>query len=145
MSEDQRTRWMYQRYIMDYLRCVAWVDDRVGELLTYLEKSGLAKNMIVIYSSDQGFYLGDHGWYDKRFMYEQSLRMPFIVRWPGMTKAGSKDAHIVTNCDFAHTFLDLAGAPQPDDMQGRSLVPLMMGRAPKDWRNEMYYHYYDFP
>ena len=145
MSEQQRTRWMYQRYIKNYVRCVASVDDSVGELLKYLEDSGLAKNTIVIYSSDQGFYLGDHGWYDKRFMYEPSLRTPYIVKWPGVIKPGSEATQLVQNLDFAQTFLEMAGVEQPKDMQGRSLVPLMRGEAPGDWRDAIYYHYYDFP
>jgi arylsulfatase A-like enzyme len=145
LTGDAKTRWQYQRYIKDYLRCVASVDDSVGELLKYLEESGLAENTIVIYSSDQGFFLGDHGWFDKRFMYEPSLRMPLLARWPGHIKAGSHDAHMVTNVDYAQTFLDLAAAPQPDDMQGKSIVPLMLGQRAKDFRDAMYYHYYDFP
>ncbi|WP_145313934.1 sulfatase family protein [Gimesia fumaroli] len=136
-------RWKYQRYMKDYLRCVASVDDNVGRMLDYLEKTGLAKNTIVIYSSDQGFYLGDHGWFDKRFMYEESYRMPFLVRWPGIIKPGSVNDDLVSNLDFAETFLDLAGAPIPDDMQGVSLVPLFKGNAGK-WRDSLYYHYYEF-
>lgn len=136
-------RWKYQRYMKDYLRCVASVDDNVGRMLDYLEKSGLAKNTIVMYSSDQGFYLGDHGWFDKRFMYEESYRMPFLVRWPGVIKPGSVNNELVSNLDFAETFLDLAGAPIPDDMQGVSLVPLFKGNADK-WRDSLYYHYYEF-
>ena len=136
-------RWKYQRYMKDYLRCVASVDDNVGRVLDYLEKSGLAKNTIVMYSSDQGFYLGDHGWFDKRFMYEESYRMPFLVRWPGVIKPGSVNNELVSNLDFAETFLDLAGATIPDDMQGVSLVPLFKGTADK-WRDSLYYHYYEF-
>jgi len=136
-------RWKYQRYMKDYLRCIASVDDNVGRMLDYLEESGLAKNTIVIYSSDQGFYLGDHGWFDKRFMYEESFRMPFLVRWPGVIKPGSVNNELVSNLDFAETFLDLAGAAIPDDMQGVSLVPLFKGNADK-WRDSLYYHYYEF-
>jgi arylsulfatase A-like enzyme len=145
LTGDAKTRWQYQRYIKNYLRCVASVDDSVGELLKYLDEAGLADNTIVIYSSDQGFYLGDHGWFDKRFMYEQSLRMPLLMRWPKHIKPGSKDRHIVTNVDYAETFLDLAGVASPSDMQGRSLVGLMTGKSPKDWPDAMYYHYYDYP
>ena len=141
----ERTRWNYQRYMKNYLRCVASVDDSVGALLDYLDQSGLAKNTIVIYSSDQGFYLGDHGWYDKRFMYEPSLRTPYIVKWPGVIKPGSADTHLVQNLDFAQTFLEMAGVEQPKDMQGLSLVPLMKGEPPKEWRDAIYYHYYDYP
>jgi len=145
LSGRERTKWNYQRYIKNYLRAVASVDDSVGQLLDYLEESGLAKNTIVIYSSDQGFYLGDHGWYDKRFMYEPSLRTPYIVKWPGVIKPGSEATQLVQNLDFAQTFLEMAGVEQPKDMQGRSLVPLMRGEAPGDWRDAIYYHYYDFP
>jgi len=137
-------RWKYQRYIKDYLRCIASVDDNVGRVLDYLDKSGLAKNTVVVYSSDQGFYLGDHGWFDKRFMYEESYRMPFVVRWPGTVKPGTVNTDLVSNLDFAETFLDIAGAKIPGDMQGRSLVPLLEGETPDDWRTGLYYHYYEF-
>jgi arylsulfatase A-like enzyme len=138
-------RWRYQRYIKDYLRCIASVDDNIGRVLKYLDETGLAENTIVIYSSDQGFYLGDHGWYDKRWMYEESLRMPLIVRWPGVTKPGSVNEHLVQNLDFAETFLDVAGVASPSDMQGRSIVPLLRGESPWDWRKSIYYHYYEWP
>jgi arylsulfatase A-like enzyme len=138
-------RWKYQRYIKDYLRCIASVDENIGRVLEYLDRTGLAKNTIVMYSSDQGFYLGEHGWFDKRFMYEESFRMPFVVRWPGVTKAGSVNEDIVSNLDFAETFLDIAGARVPADMQGASLVPILKGRTPADWRKSFYYHYYEFP
>ena len=117
-------KWKYQRYIKDYLRCVQSVDDNLGRVLDYLDKSGLTENTVVIYSSDQGWYLGDHGWYDKRWMYEESLIMPLLVRWPGVVKPRSVNTDIVSNLDFAETFLDLAGAKTPADMQGTSLVPL---------------------
>ncbi|MDF1743802.1 MAG: sulfatase [Gimesia sp.] len=136
-------RWKYQRYMKDYLRCIASVDDNVGRMLDYLEATDLAKNTIVIYSSDQGFYLGDHGWFDKRFMYEESFRMPFMVRWPGVIKPGSVNNELVSNLDFAETFLDIAGAKIPDDMQGVSLVPLFKDQA-NNWRKSLYYHYYEF-
>ncbi|HIG10998.1 MAG TPA: DUF4976 domain-containing protein [Planctomycetes bacterium] len=138
-------RWQYQRYIKDYLRCVAAVDTQLGRVLDYLDESGLARNTVVIYSSDQGFFLGDHGWYDKRWMYEEALRMPFIVRWPAVIAPGSSDMHLVQNIDFAQTFLDLAGVQAPADMQGASLVPLMRGADPSDWREAIYYRYYEFP
>ena len=136
---------MYQRYIKDYLRCVQSVDDGIGRVLKYLDDTGLAKNTIVIYSSDQGWYLGEHGWYDKRWMYEESLVMPFVVRWPGVIEPGSINDDIVSNLDFAETFLDIAGAQIPGDMQGRSLLPLLKGDTPSDWRKTFYYHYYEFP
>ena len=142
-----RIRWQYQRYIKDYLRCVASLDDNIGRMLRYLEESGLGENTVVIYSSDQGWYLGEHGWYDKRWMYEESLTMPLIVSWPGVTPAGSVNDDLVSNVDFAETFLDMAGLADriPADMQGRSLVPLLKGRTPGDWRRSFYYHYYEFP
>ena len=138
-------RWKYQRYIKDYLRCIAAVDDNIGRVLGYLDDEGLAGNTIVIYSSDQGFYLGDHGWFDKRWMYEESLRMPLIVRWPGVIKPGSTNHHLVQNLDYAETFLDVAGIAIPDDMQGRSLAPLFRGESPADWRDSIYYHYLEYP
>lgn len=137
-------RWKYQRYIKDYLRCIASVDDNVGRMLDYLDESGLAENTIVIYSSDQGFYLGDHGWFDKRFMYEESYRQPLLVKWPGVARPNSVNHDLVSNIDFAETFLDMAGVEVPDDMQGRSLVPLLKGETPDDWRKSHYYHYYEF-
>jgi len=121
------------------------VDDGIGQILKYLDDENLADNTIVIYSSDQGFYLGDHGWYDKRWMYEESLRMPLIVRWPGVIKPGSANHHLVQNLDYAETFLDVAGINIPDDMQGHSLLPLFKGESPADWRDSIYYHYLEFP
>jgi len=138
-------RWKYQRYIKDYLRCIASVDENVGRVLDYLDESGLAKDTIVFYTSDQGFYLGDHGWFDKRFMYEESLRMPLLVRYPGVVKAGSVNNDIVLNLDFGPTFLDFAGVPVPDDMQGESMREALQGRTPGNWRKSMYYHYYEYP
>jgi arylsulfatase A-like enzyme len=138
-------KWKQQRYMEDYLACVASVDDNVGRLLGYLDQSGLAKNTIVVYTSDQGFFLGDHGWFDKRFMYEESLRMPLLVRYPKGIKPGSVNDDIVLNLDFASTFLDFAGIGAPADMQGRSLRPLLKGKTPADWRTSMYYHYYEYP
>ena len=138
-------QWKYQRYVKDYLRCIASVDDNVGRVLDYLDETGLAKNTIVIYTSDQGWYLGEHGWYDKRWMYEESFRTPLLVRWPGKVKAGSTSQRMVMNLDFAETFLDVAGADIPDDMQGRSIKPILAGKDPKDWRNSVYYHYYEYP
>jgi arylsulfatase A-like enzyme len=145
LSGKELVRWKYQRYMKDYLRCIKGVDESVGKILSYLEESGLDENTIVVYSSDQGFYLGDHGWYDKRWMYEESLAMPLIVRWPGVTKPGSENFQLVQNLDYAQTFLEVAGAEIPADMQGRSLVPLLRGEQPADWRKSIYYHYYEFP
>ncbi len=145
LSGDELVRWRYQRYIKDYLRTIASVDDNLGRVLDYLDQSGLAENTVVIYSSDQGFYLGDHGWYDKRWMYEESLRMPLIVRWPGVVEPGSENRDLVQNLDFAETFLEMSGVAVPPEMQGRSLVPLLRGVRPDDWREAIYYHYYEYP
>lgn len=135
-------RWAYQYYIKDYLRCIQSVDDNVGRLLDYLDEENLAEDTIVIYTSDQGFFLGDHGWYDKRFMYEESLRMPFLVRYPREIRPGGVNRDILLNLDFAETFLDYAGLPVPPDMQGRSMRANLAGRAPRDWRKSMYYRYW---
>ena len=145
LTADELKHWKYQRYMQDYLACIASVDDNVGRLLDYLDESGLAEGTIVVYTSDQGFFLGDHNWFDKRFMYEESLRMPFLVRYPGVVKPGSAHDALVLNVDFAPTFLDVVGAPVPEDMQGRSIQPLLRGTRPKDWRQSMYYQYYEFP
>jgi arylsulfatase A-like enzyme len=138
-------KWKYERFIKDYLRCIASVDDNVGRVLGYLETSGLSENTIVIYTADNGFFLGDHGWFDKRFMYEESLRVPLLVRYPQKIVAGSVSKDLVINADFAPTFLDYAGVPAPADMQGRSLRPILEGKKPADWRKSVYYHYYEFP
>lgn len=138
-------RWKYQLYLKDYLRCIWAVDENIGRILDYLEESGLAENTVVAYSSDQGFYMGERGWFDKRFMYEESYRTPLIVRWPGTVAAGSVNTDLVQNIDFAETFLDIAGVEAPDDMQGESLVPLLKGQTPADWRESLYYHYYEYP
>ena len=145
LTGDDLTRWKYQRYIKDYLRCVASVDDNVGRMLDYLDKSGLADNTIVVYSSDQGWYLGEHGWFDKRWMYEPSLKTPLLIRWPNVVKPGTVNTDLVSNLDFAETFLDAAGAKIPDDMQGESLLPILKGHTPTDWRTSFYYHYYEYP
>jgi arylsulfatase A-like enzyme len=129
----------------DYLGCVKAVDESVGRVLEYLDDSGLATNTVVIYSSDQGFFLGEHGWFDKRWIVEESLRTPLLIRWPGVAEPGTRCERIVSLVDFAQTFLEVAGQPQPPDMQGRSLVPLLRGEAPPDWRSSFYYHYYEYP
>jgi len=136
-------RWKYQRYIKDYLRCVASVDDNIGRLLNYLDETGQTENTLVIYSSDQGFYLGEHGWYDKRWMYEESLAMPLAARWPGKIKPATTVTKLTQNIDFAPTFLDAAGVSVPKDMHGESLLPLLSGKVPEDWRKSIYYHYYE--
>jgi arylsulfatase A-like enzyme len=137
--------WKYQRYMQDYLACVQSVDDNVGRVVDWLDANGLKENTIVIYTSDQGFFLGEHGLFDKRFMYDESLRMPFLVRWAGTIRPGSVSKAIGINCDFAPTFLDAAGLPVPQDMQGRSFVPVWKGKTPGDWRGAMYYRYYHDP
>ena len=143
LTGKARTRWNYQRFIKNYLRCVRAVDENIGRMLKYLDDTGLAKNTIVIYSSDQGFWLGEHGWFDKRWFYENSLHTPLLVRWPGVTRPGSVNTDLVSNLDFAETFLDIASAPIPDDMQGHSLAPILRGKTPSDWRTTFYYHYYE--
>ncbi|MEM7656457.1 MAG: sulfatase [Bacteroidota bacterium] len=145
LSGDDLTRWKYQRYMEDYLGTIASLDDNIGRLLDYLDESGMAENTLVIYSSDQGFYLGEHGWYDKRWMYEESLHMPFIARWPGVIEAGTENTDLVQNLDYAETFLDIAGANIPAEMQGRSILPLLKGETPNDWRDAVYYHYHEYP
>jgi arylsulfatase A-like enzyme len=145
LTGDDLLRWKYQRYIKDYLRCIASVDDSVGRFLDFLDAAGLRTNTVVIYTSDQGFFLGDHGWYDKRFMYEESLKMPFIVRWPGVIKPGTVQNAIALNIDFAPTFLEMAEAPIPKDIQGQSLMSLLRGRKPFTWRRSFYYRYYHDP
>ncbi len=145
LEGDQLVKWKYQRYAKDYLRCVDSVDENLGRVLDYLDEAGLTDNTVVVYSSDQGWFLGEHGWFDKRWMYEESLRTPLLVRWPGVVEPGSENSDIVSNLDFAETFLDVAGVEIPSDMQGASLVPLLKGRTPTDWRKSFYYHYYEFP
>jgi len=138
-------RWKYQRYIKDYLRCIDSVDEGVGRVLDYLDQTGLAENTMVIYTSDQGFYLGELGWFDKRWMYEESFRTPLLVRWPAQIPAGSVSKHLVLNLDFPETILDACGVEVPSEMQGRSMMPILQGGAVKDWRDAIYYHYYEFP
>jgi arylsulfatase A-like enzyme len=145
LTGDALKRWKYQRYLQDYLACVQSIDDNVGRLVDYLDRNGLGANTLVVYTSDQGFFLGDHGLYDKRFMYDESPRMPFLARWPAGIKPGTVSRCLASNCDFAPTFLELGGAPIPTEMQGRSLVPFFQGRQPADWRTALYYRYYHDP
>jgi arylsulfatase A-like enzyme len=140
LSGKELVRWKYQRYMRDYLRCVDALDDSVGAILDYLEESGLSENTIVIYTSDQGFFLGEHGWYDKRWMYEPSLRTPLIVRWPGVTQGGSTNDRLVQNIDLAPTLAAMADLRNEPEMHGASLVPLLRGQTPP-WRDAIYYHY----
>ena len=145
LTGEALARWKYQTYMRDYLATIQSVDDNVGRLLGFLDTAGLAKNTMVIYTSDQGFFLGDHGLFDKRFMYEESLRMPFLVRWPAAIKAGSRSDAMALNVDFAPTFLEAAGVKVPAELQGRSLLPVLRGKTPADWRSSMYYRYYHDP
>lgn len=141
-TKEERVKWQFQRYMQDYLRCVKSVDDNVGRVLKYLDEQGLAENTIVIYTSDQGVFLGEHGLYDKRFMYEESFRTPLMIRYPKGVRAGQQVEQLVLNLDLAPTLLDLAGLGIPADMQGASMKKLLQGKKVKDWRQQIYYHYY---
>lgn len=145
MSEKELLRWKYQRYIKDYLRVIREVDDEVGKMMAWLEREKLLDNTIVMYAGDQGFFLGENGWFDKRWIYEESMRMPLIAHWPEGIEAGSVNKQLVQNLDLAPTMLDLAGMEIPDRMQGRSLVPLLKGEEPGNWRDAVYYHYFEGP
>jgi arylsulfatase A-like enzyme len=145
LSGKELTRWRFNRYMHDYLGCVKGVDESVGRVLDYLDAEGLANNTIVVYAADQGFYLGEHGWFDKRWIFEESLRTPCLVRWPGVAKPGLATRDIVSNLDFAPTLLEAAGVPVPADIQGKSFVPVLKGKTPADWRKSFYYHYYEYP
>lgn len=145
MTNEEGKKWRYQNYIKDYLACVKSVDDNIGRVLTYLKENNLEENTVIVVTSDQGFYLGDHGFFDKRFIYEESLRMPFMVKYPERIKAGSVNEDIITNIDFAPTLLELAGITTTQKMQGTSFVPVLEGNTPNNWQDAMYYHYYEFP
>ena len=145
LTGEALARWKYQRYMQDYLATVQSVDDSVGRVLALLDKLGLARDTMVVYTSDQGFFLGDHGLFDKRFMYEESIRMPFLVRWPARIKPGTKSDALALNIDFAPTFLEAVGLPASAEMQGHSLLPLFGGRTPPGWRTSTYYRYYHDP
>jgi arylsulfatase A-like enzyme len=142
LTTKERRSWIYQQYIKHYLRCAAGLDENIGRVLDWLDRHQLAQDTIVIYASDQGFFLGEHGWFDKRWMMEEALRMPLLVRYPRLIKPGSASAAMVLNVDIAPTLLDLAGVTVPADMQGRSLRPLLAGTPPADWRRSIYYRYY---
>jgi len=145
MTDREKMIWKYQRYMQDYLACISSVDDNVGRVLDYLEESGLAENTLVVYTSDQGFYLGEHGWFDKRFVYDESFKTPLLVRWPGMIEPGSKSSKMVQNLDFAPTLLEAARIEVPGHMQGESLLPLFFGNEEGFDRDAVYYHYYEYP
>lgn len=144
MSRKELMSWRYQRYMQDYLGCIAAVDEGVGKVLDYLDENNLTDNTIVVYTSDQGFYLGEHGWFDKRFIYDESFKTPLLVRWPGVIKPGTTNSQMVQNLDYAQTFLDAAGLSAPEDMQGESLIPLFKGDT-AGFRDAVYYHYYEYP
>jgi arylsulfatase A-like enzyme len=144
MTDKEKMQWRYQRYMQDYLGSIASVDEGVGQVLDFLKKNNLDENTIVVYTSDQGFYLGEHGWFDKRFIFDESFKTPLLVKWPGVIKAGSKNSQMVQNLDFAQTFLEAAGIKSPSDMQGESLVPIFKGQG-KNFRDAAYYHYYEYP
>jgi arylsulfatase A-like enzyme len=145
MDNDELMKWKYQRYMQDYLGTIAAVDENVGRLLDYLDKNDLTDNTIVVYTSDQGFYLGEHGWFDKRFMYEESFKTPLLIRWKNQIKSGITQEEMVQNLDFAQTFLEIAGVKAPDAMQGKSLTPLLKGQKESWDRDAVYYHYYEYP
>ncbi len=144
MTEEDKMKWKYQRYMQDYLGTIKAVDENVGRLLDYLEANHLMDNTIIVYTSDQGFYLGEHGWFDKRFVYDQSFKTPLLIAWPGKVKPGTRSGELVQNLDFAQTFLDAAGISAPSDMQGESMMPLLTGTG-KWSRDAVYYHYYEYP
>ena len=145
MTEKEKMQWRYQRYMQDYLATIAAVDENVGRLMDYLDENNLRENTLIVYTSDQGFYLGEHGWFDKRFIYDESFKTPLLVSWPGVIEPGSTSDEMVQNLDFAQTFLEAAGIEAPKDMQGESLMPLLTGETDKWDREEVYYHYYEYP
>ena len=147
LQGDELVRWKYQQYMRDYLATAMSVDESIGRVMEYLEEIGELDNTVIVYTSDQGFFLGEHGWFDKRFMYEECLRMPFVIRYPKMIKAGSTSKAICMNVDFGPTFLDLAGIEVPSEMQGRSFRKVLekKGRIPAGWRKAAFYHYYEYP
>lgn len=145
MTDQEKMHWKYQRYMQDYLACISSVDDNVGRVLDYLDESGLAENTMVVYTSDQGFYLGEHGWFDKRFIYDESFKTPLLIRWPHKIAPGTTKEEMVQNLDFAQTFLEAAHIDAPGDMQGESLVPLLTGNDQSWTRDAVYYHYYEYP
>jgi len=145
MDDKELMEWKYQRYLQDYLGTIASVDENVGRLMTYLDDHKLSDNTVIIYTSDQGFYLGEHGWFDKRFMYDESFKTPLLIKWPHKITPGTTEDEMVQNLDFAQTFLEMAGVTAPNDMQGKSLVPLLRGKKEQWDRDAVYYHYYEYP
>lgn len=145
LSGHELAEWKYQRYMRDYMKCINSMDSNIGRVIDYLEQSGLSENTIIVYTSDQGFYMGEHGWFDKRFMYEESFRTPLLVYLPSSLKKRGDINQLVQNIDYGPTFLELAGLEKPEDMQGDSFLPLLKADNPKDWRKSLYYHYYEYP
>ena len=145
MDDKEKMQWRYQRYMQDYLGTIRAVDENVGRVLDYLEANKLMDNTLIVYTSDQGFYLGEHGWYDKRFVYDESFKTPLLVAWPGKIAPKSTSSTMVQNLDYAQTFLEAAGIPAPADMQGESLLPLLTGNSESWTRDAVYYHYYEYP
>ena len=145
MNDNEKMQWKFQRYMQDYLATISSIDDNVGRVLDYLEENDLEDNTLVVYTSDQGFYLGEHGWYDKRFIYDESFKTPLLIKWPNKIKPGITNDEMVQNLDFAQTFLEAAGISSPEDMQGESLMPLLTGDEDRWTREEVYYHYYEYP
>ncbi|WP_434035580.1 sulfatase family protein [Formosa sp. 4Alg 33] len=145
MNEAELMKWRYQRYMQDYLGCIASVDENVGRLLDYLDETGLDENTIIVYTSDQGFYLGEHGWFDKRFVYDESFKTPLLIKWPNVITPGTTNTEMVQNLDFAQTILEAAQVEAPSDMQGESLIPLLLGNDQEWTRDAVYYHYYEYP
>jgi len=145
MSDEEKMKWRYQRYMQDYLACISSVDDNIGRMLDYLDENGLSENTIVVYTSDQGFYLGEHGWFDKRFIYNESFKTPLLIRWPNVITPNTSSDEMVQNLDFAQTFLEAAGIEAPDDMQGESFISLLKGDTASWTREAVYYHYYEYP
>ena len=144
MTEKDKMKWRYQRYMQDYLGSIASVDEGVGKVLDFLKQNNLEENTIVVYTSDQGFYLGEHGWFDKRFIFDESFKTPLLIKWPAVIKPGSINHQMVQNLDYAQTFLEAAGIKAPADMQGESLMPILKGKG-KNFRDAAYYHYYEYP
>ncbi|WP_262489627.1 sulfatase/phosphatase domain-containing protein [Jejuia pallidilutea] len=145
MTEEEKMKWRYQRYMQDYLGTIAAVDENVGRVLDYLDANGLTENTLIMYTSDQGFYLGEHGWFDKRFVYDESFKTPLLIKWPGVIKPKTKTDEMVQNLDFAQTILEAAKIEPPKDMQGESLIPLFLGEENTWDREAVYYHYYEYP
>jgi arylsulfatase A-like enzyme len=143
LNAEDRKRWIYQRFIKDRYRTITGVDENIGRVLDYLDENDLSNDTLIIYTSDHGYFLGDHGWYDKRFMYEPAQRIPLLIRYPATGKPGHISNDLCMNIDYCATILDAAGIDRPDTCQGESLLPILSGASPSDWRDSVYYHYYE--